>query len=38
MDPVEVRQASFEEMYYVSFPNIKTLAEFARKVEELNKW
>lgn len=38
VDPVEDRQAEFERKYYVHFPDIMTLAEFARKVEELNRW
>jgi len=38
MDPEEVRRARFEEMYYVDHPSILTIEDFARKVEELNKW
>jgi hypothetical protein len=38
MAPVEARQAKFEDMYYVEYPDIKTLADFARKIDELNKW
>ena len=38
MDPEPVRHAGFEEMYYVRFPKILTLEDFARKVDELNKW
>lgn len=38
IDPIEERQARFEEMYYVRYPSILTLAEFAREVTELNKW
>jgi hypothetical protein len=38
MDPEPVRYAEFEEMYYVRFPKILTLEDFARKVDELNKW
>lgn len=38
MDPEPVRQKRFEEMYYVGFPEILTLEDFARKVDELNKW
>ena len=38
MDPEPVRHAEFEEMYYVRFPQILTLEDFARKVDELNKW
>ncbi|HZJ64543.1 MAG TPA: hypothetical protein VFD36_13570 [Kofleriaceae bacterium] len=38
MDPEPVRRTEFEEMYYVRYPQILTLEDFARKVEELNKW
>ena len=38
LDPVEERQAEFERKYYVHFPDVMTLAEFAKKVEELNRW
>jgi hypothetical protein len=38
LDPVEDRHAEFERKYYVHFPNVMTLAEFARTVEELNRW
>ena len=38
VDPVEDRQAEFERKYYVHFPDVMTLAEFAKKVEELNRW
>jgi hypothetical protein len=38
LDPIEERRARFEEMYYVSYPKILTLTDFARKVNELNKW
>lgn len=38
MDPEPVRHERFEEMYYVQFPQILTLEDFARKVDELNKW
>ena len=38
MDPEPVRHKRFEEMYYVHFPQILTLEDFARKVDELNKW
>lgn len=38
MDPEENRRARFEEMYYVNHPSILTIEDFARKVEELNKW
>lgn len=38
MAPVDERQATFERMYYVEYPAIQTLADFARKIEELSKW
>ncbi len=38
LDPFEARRARFEEMYYTHFPEVMTLADFARKVEELNRW
>lgn len=38
VDPVEDRQAELERKYYVHFPEVMTLAEFARKVDELNRW
>ena len=38
MDPFDERHARFEELYYVEYPKILTLADFARKVDELNKW
>jgi hypothetical protein len=38
VDPVEVRQAELERKYYVSFPEVMTLAEFAKTVDELNRW
>ena len=38
LDPDEVRQDRFEYMYYVDYPSITTLEEFARKVDEINKW
>ena len=38
MDPEPVRHERFEEQYYVDYPAILTLEDFARKVEELNKW
>src|SRR5262245_515382 len=38
MAPEPVRYAKFEEMYYVDYPGILTLEDFARKVYELNKW
>ena len=38
MDPEPVRHERFEEMYYVHYPQILSLEDFARKVDELNKW
>ncbi len=38
MDPEENRRARFEEMYYVDYPDLLTIEDFARKVEELTKW
>ena len=38
MAPEAVRHERFEEKYYVDFPAILTLEDFAREVEELNKW
>jgi hypothetical protein len=38
MDPEPVRQERFEELYYVRFPQILTLEDFASEVDELNKW
>jgi hypothetical protein len=35
---VEERQARLEEMYYVHHPDVMTLAEFAKIVDELSKW
>lgn len=32
------RHAEFERKYYVHFPGVMTLAEFARTVDELNRW
>ncbi|HEY0988183.1 MAG TPA: hypothetical protein VGD80_14060 [Kofleriaceae bacterium] len=37
MAPELVRHAEFEEMYY-RYRDILTLGDFARKVDELNKW
>jgi hypothetical protein len=37
MAPEPVRYAKFEEMYY-GFRDILTLEDFAREVDELNKW
>lgn len=38
MDPEDLRRSKFEEMYYVEYPSILTIEDFAAKVEELNKW
>ena len=38
MDPEESRRARFEEKYYLQYPDILTIEDFAREVEELNKW
>ena len=38
VDPVDTRRARFEDLYYVHYPDVLTLADFARKVEELNRW
>ena len=35
---VEARQSEYEEMYYTSYRDVLTLAEFAEKVNELNRW
>ena len=36
--PLEVRQQRFEEWYYVWHPEVRTLEELARKIEEYNRW
>ena len=38
MAPEPVRRERFEQKYYVDYPAILTLEDFARKVDELNKW
>lgn len=38
MDAVDVRHDRFESMYYTHFPKVMTLRDFARKVDELNRW
>jgi hypothetical protein len=38
MDPEESRRARFEEMYYVHYPDLMTIEDFAAVVEVLNKW
>ena len=36
--PFEERQKRFEEWYYVWYPQVRTLKELARKIEEYNRW
>lgn len=36
--PDDVRHARFEYMYYVDYPDILTLEEFAAKLRWLNTW
>lgn len=36
--PIERRYEKFERLYYVNYPNVLTLAEFALVVTELNSW
>ena len=36
--PVEERQSEHEWMYYVHYRNVMTIAEYAEKVEALNRW
>lgn len=36
--PLEERLAKFEWKYYVSNPNVMTIEEFAKEVEELSRW
>jgi hypothetical protein len=38
IDPVDERRARFEEMYYTWFPDVMTLAEFAKRVCALESW
>lgn len=38
MAPLEERFAKFEWKYYVENPKILTIEEFAKEVEELNRW
>lgn len=38
VDPLPVRQARYEHMYYVEYGAVSTLAELAEKIEVLNKW
>jgi len=38
VDPVEKRQKKFETIYYVEYPDIRTLQEFAAKVTERSRW
>lgn len=36
--PLETRQKRYEAMYYVEYPAVRTLAEFAEKVAERKRW
>ncbi|NEA53380.1 hypothetical protein G3I60_04185 [Streptomyces sp. SID13666] len=38
MDAVDIRHERFEWKYYTQFPDVMTLRDFARKVDELNRW
>jgi hypothetical protein len=38
IDPIDERRARFEEMYYTWFPDVMTLAEFAKRVDALESW
>jgi hypothetical protein len=38
LDPVDERRARLEYKYYVTNPEIKTIAEFAALITELSKW
>ena len=38
LGPVEERINEFEWKYYVDYPDLMTLAEFANKVDELSRW
>lgn len=38
LDAFDVRQARFEEMYYTDFREVMTIAEFAERVQERNRW
>lgn len=38
LDSEAIRAARFEELYYVDFPDIRTLEELAAKVAERNRW
>jgi hypothetical protein len=38
MAPYEERYAELERKYYVHFSEIMTISEFAREIDELNKW
>jgi hypothetical protein len=37
-DPIDERRAQLEYKYYVTNPEIMTIADFAALVEELKKW
>lgn len=36
--PVEERQTEHEWMYYVHFRDVMTLADYAKKIDEQNRW
>jgi hypothetical protein len=38
MAPFDERITEYEWKYYVDYPEIMTIEEFARKVDELNRW
>lgn len=38
MAPLDERIAEFERKYYVVYPDIMTIEEFAKKIEELSRW
>lgn len=38
MAPLDERFAEFERKYYVHYPDIMTIEEFAAKVDELSQW
>jgi hypothetical protein len=38
VDPLDERRARLEEMYYTWYPDVMTLAEFAERVEALQRY
>ncbi len=38
LDPLDVRQARFEYLYYVQHPELMTLKDLAAHIERTNKW